>query len=354
MTSRKIDLIKNETRDVKWLVDRMRNGELIVDNSFQRNYVWLPKHQIRLIETILLGYTIPELYLWTISTNPDNGETSFSVVDGQQRIGAVYDFINGEFSLERAFIENKESPYCNLSFKELPAELKASIWAYPFSVRFIKEDVDRSDIIAMFLRLNSTSNSLNPQELRNAEFDGEFLKLAEGISSNPFWDKWNIFSPAQIRRMTDMQFVSSLLIFLRFGIEEETTQTNINRVYDLFNKEYIEKDEDLAVFTRILNELDTIMISDNIINFVRKTTHLYILFILAYIAIQSGEPLNGKISSNLNTFVEVYDDSARQLQIYGEEQFLVIQEYKRLSSEGTQSRSKRMRRLEILRNILEV
>ncbi|NIK69332.1 DUF262 domain-containing protein [Paenibacillus sp. BK720] len=352
--TRKIDLIKNETRDVKWIVDRMRNGDLIVDNNFQRNYVWLVKHQVRLIETILLGYTIPEIYLWSVNTNPDTGETTYSIVDGQQRIGAVYDFINGQFILERAFIENKESEYCNKSFKELSDQQKAAIWAYPFSTRFIKDEVQKSDIIAMFLRLNSTSNSLNPQELRNAEFDGEFLKLAEELASYPFWEAWNIFSSTQIRRMADMQFVSSLLIFLRFGVEEETTQVNINRVYDLFNKEYSERDDDFATFISILDAINSIMLNDHIINFVRKTTHLYIMFIVAYISIKSGKTLKDSILENLNTFVETYDDPTKQMQLYGDELFRDIQEYKRLSSEGTQSKSKRMRRLEIMRKVLNV
>lgn len=206
----------------------------------------------------------------------------------------------------------------------------------------------------MFLRLNSTNNSLNPQELRNAEFDGEFLKLAEDISTAPFWNKWGIFSPSQIRRMADMQFISSILIFLRFGIEEETTQTNINRVYDLFNKVYIEKEEDRAVFLGILENINNIMVNDQIVNFVRKTTHLYILIIVAYIASNTNAFLNGDFVDRLDKFVRTYDNPNVQLEMYGQDLFKDIQEYKRLSSEGTQSKSKRVRRLDIMRSVLNV
>ncbi|MEI2362238.1 DUF262 domain-containing protein [Priestia megaterium] len=352
MTNRKIDLIKNETRDVKWFIDKMRNGELIVDNSFQRKYVWHRKHQVSLIETILLGYTIPEIYLWNVGTDPETGQTTYSIVDGQQRLGAVLDFISGDIALERNYIDQKDNSYSNKAFRELGNEEKSAIWEYPFSTRFIKREVIREDIIEMFLRLNSTNNSLNPQELRNAEFNGEFLKLAEQLATNSFWTDYDIFSPTQIRRMGDIQFISSLLIFLRFGIEEETTQTNINKIYDMFNDYYEEKDEDKENFDQIIEMIRSIMIDEQIIKFVSKTTHLYILFIICYLMQKTGKSFRGEILYRFKAFVESYDSETELQRKYSFKEAVAIIEYKKLSSEGTQSKSKRIRRLEIMRGIL--
>ncbi|MNW49638.1 hypothetical protein D3C74_270650 [compost metagenome] len=354
MTSRKIDLIKTETRDVKWLVDNMRKDLLRVDNSFQRQYVWMKKHQVRLIETILLGFSIPEIYLWGIDTNPDNGDTIYSIVDGQQRIGAVFDFIEGKFNLSTVFLVEKEAPFVNKYFNDLTSEEKKAVWDYPFSIRFIKKELPRQDIVTMFLRLNSTNLSLNPQELRNAEFDGKFLKLAEELSNNEFWDKFNIFTQNQIRRMQDIQFISNILVFFRQGIEGDTTQSNINKVYDLYNEEYEEYEEDKNLFHSLLNEIEKFFnFDDNVREFLSKQTHLYIFIIITYYLFQKHGGVQEKHIKRISDFVAAYDDQSRH-NLFSTKILKDIDEYKKLSSEGTQAKSKRMRRVQIVRDIIEI
>ena len=98
--TRIIDIMQNDKKNSKWIVDNFRDDNLYVDDSFQRRYVWLEKHKIKLIETILLGYAIPEIYLWETEIDPDSGQAKYSIVDGQQRIGALFDFIDGKFKLK--------------------------------------------------------------------------------------------------------------------------------------------------------------------------------------------------------------------------------------------------------------
>ncbi len=80
------------------------------------------------------------------------------------------------------------------------------------NVRIIPSKVTRDQIIAIFRRLNETDKSLNPQEFRNAQFNGKFIATAEKLADLHFWEEWKFFSPASIRRMGDLQFCSSLLI----------------------------------------------------------------------------------------------------------------------------------------------
>ena len=150
-----IDVIQSDKKDSKWIVDQYKNDLLIVDDSFQRNYVWLEKHQINLIETILLGYAIPELYLWVIDTDPLTGETKYSIIDGQQRIGAVFDYIDGKFKLKEAYLSQKNASYAGKRFAELDDSQKKHIWSYPFTIRRVPQEVTRDEIVKMFLRLNS-------------------------------------------------------------------------------------------------------------------------------------------------------------------------------------------------------
>ncbi len=177
----------------------------------------------------------------------------YSIIDGQQRIGAIVDFINGKFELETKHLEpvNIKSGFAGKTFENLPPEFKNAIWKYKLSIRLVAESVSRNSIVDMFLRLNSTNMTLNPQELRNAKFDGEFIELCAELAENEFWEENKLFSVADIRRMQDIQFISTVLMFLRHGISEDTNQENINKTYDLFNESYREKENDKETFERV-------------------------------------------------------------------------------------------------------
>ena len=138
---------------------RMFNEQkLVVDDTYQRRFVWSEKDKIRLIETILLNLIIPELFFWKASTDPETGESITHIVDGQQRIKAIYSYINNEFKLKpQALLDNgiKQS-YSNKFFKDLDPEDKTSFWNYQLMVIDIDPKASRKDIITMFNRLNLT------------------------------------------------------------------------------------------------------------------------------------------------------------------------------------------------------
>lgn len=349
------ELIDIEQHTIKWAIDLMRINMLVVDNSFQRNYVWLKKHQIKLVETILLGFPIPEIYLWQRETNATTGNTNHSVIDGQQRLGAVLDYVNDDFPLKSATLEkeNQKLQFSGKKFSELSDEYKSLFWKFKLSIRFVNEGVKREEIVKMFLRLNSTSMSLNPQELRNAGFDGLFLKLAEELSENPFWEQHSIFNLQDRRRMIDIQFISSILMFFRLGISEDTTQENFNRVYDLYNDEYKESEEDKKLFGGILSEVIKIINGDkDVERFLKKKTHLYTLFLLTYYFIKKQGGIQQKQIQEFKKFVDAYDNESK-LTVFDLKSQAEILEYKKLSSTGTQGKTNRMRRNDILKKLLE-
>ena len=343
---RLVDVLQSDKKSSKWIVDNYKNELLIVDNSFQRNYVWLEKHQIHLIETILLGYAIPEIYLWIIHTDPSTGDTKYSIVDGQQRIGAIFDYIDGKFKLKSSCLSKKDASYAGKSFNELSDEEKRLIWSYQFSIRQIPEDVCKEEIVTMFLRLNSTDKSLNPQELRNAEFNGEFLDNAIRIANLEFWKKNKIFNNDSIRRMKDIEFISSLLIFLRNGIESETSQKAINKMYDLFNEKYDEKGLDYDTVVSILNQIqDLIDYDPNILKVIIKTTHFYTLFTLTYLIISQGSVYSREQKETLSHFYKEYNDNSDKA---------VINDYRNNSMDSTNSKQSRISRLKAIRNYVGI
>src|SRR5580698_8391250 len=85
-------------RTVIWFKRAFEGNELVIKAPFQRNPVWSDRQKGALIDTILLEYPIPELYMQELTD--DSGNQKHVVVDGQQRIRAVLSFLAGEFELD--------------------------------------------------------------------------------------------------------------------------------------------------------------------------------------------------------------------------------------------------------------
>ena len=79
-----MELFDRNKKTIKQIKDDFESGKLIIDSSYQRRSVWTTQDNVRLIETILMGYIVPEVFLWPASVDPDTGDTVTHIVDGQQ------------------------------------------------------------------------------------------------------------------------------------------------------------------------------------------------------------------------------------------------------------------------------
>ncbi|HDR4733094.1 TPA: DUF262 domain-containing protein [Bacillus cereus] len=321
---------------------------LKVNAGYQRRDVWLKKDKVRLIESLLIGSIVPEIYLWE---NRMEDSISYEIIDGQQRLKGIFEYISdAPFKLEKRWLEFPESEYANLTFEQLDSENKNKIYRYQLLVRVIS-NIENDEIVKLFSRLNSTSYSLNPQELRNADFNGEFLRLSERIADLDFWNKYNVFSKNDSRRMKDIEFCSSLLIFLRQGFQTES-QALITGIYDRYNDSYPEAEEDLDKIMSILLVIDEFLKVDD--SFSKNKVHLYTLFTLAYWFLENGVEINNDILKSFEAFCNYYKmpEDELEAQDLSEEYLSNLLDYKSASLEGTKSKMKRFRRFEKLRQIL--
>jgi hypothetical protein len=87
------------THTVAWFWNRLRNDELQMKPPFQRNPVWQEVQKAYLIDTIIRGYPVPELYLQT--TVSAEGKEQHIIVHGQQRVRACLEFVNNDFCIRR-------------------------------------------------------------------------------------------------------------------------------------------------------------------------------------------------------------------------------------------------------------
>jgi Protein of unknown function DUF262 len=255
-------------RSVVWFRKAFEADELEIRPPFQRNPVWSKRQQSALIDTILLEYPIPELYMQDITDSA--GNQKYILVDGQQRIRAVLDFLAGDFELE------DESPrWPGLAFEDLSSEDKKKLYEYSFVVRLLP-DIPDEEIRAIFQRLNRNTMTLNAQELRHATYWGPFIKLMEEISDMEFWNESGIFSANDRRRMVDVEFISELTVAYLNGIQNK--KKKLEEYYQLYEESFDDADTVRTTFIKVLGEIQQLL-SDFAKTRWRKKSDFYSLFL---------------------------------------------------------------------------
>lgn len=188
--------------DVEGLVRRFERKELIVprfdpeepDNKgtgysgFQRDFVWKKRQMDRFIESILLGYPVPGIFLVELRNR------QYLVLDGQQRLTTLMAFYKGEvekaeggvrpFSLEYAAEPFKGKSYETLEAADRRVLNNALIQA---TVTLPVGDSGKLAIYTLFERINSGGTQLKEQQIRVAIFPGDATKLIRNLNRDPNW-----------------------------------------------------------------------------------------------------------------------------------------------------------------------
>ena len=160
------------SREIVDLVSALRSSRLTLSPYFQRNLVWRDAHKKDFIDTILKGYPFPQIFLARGPINLDTMEASQCVVDGQQRLNTIREFVSGKLS-------SHEGSY----FSELSAKQKEEFLKYEVAV--IDFDLDAGDfrLKEIFHRLNRTYYSLSAIEKISSEYSAsDFLLVARVLS----------------------------------------------------------------------------------------------------------------------------------------------------------------------------
>ncbi|MGX1590541.1 DUF262 domain-containing protein [Glutamicibacter sp. NPDC055491] len=218
------------------------SGSLILQPEYQRKVVWPDQAKVSLMETILLGYPIPEIYLAYITT-PDGDETA-SVVDGQQRLTALIDFIEDRFKLHNLEDDDLKAKYDGLNFSELPPLERQAFFQYRFPIRRLS-NMDDAFIREVFARVNRVNMVLTEQELRNALLPGPFNDFLRDTAEHPISLTSGLFSGARTKRGGDLEFYAEVFSTCLFGIANKKSELNerydrISRDFELFQDSSIE------------------------------------------------------------------------------------------------------------------
>lgn len=212
------------------------SGALIVAPAFQRRGVWGVPARSYLIDTMIRGLPVPPIYL-RVRQSDDKKRTVREVIDGQQRISAVLDYMDGKYALPKSL----DTRYAGREFDELEGEDQDAIRSYSF-ICDVFSGISDAAVLEIFARMNTYSVPLNQQELRNGRYFGYFKQSAYRLAHEQieFWRNNNIMSERAIARMAEVELTSELMILALDGIQDK--KASINRFYADYDSDFPQRD----------------------------------------------------------------------------------------------------------------
>ena len=108
----------------------------------------------------MLRIPIPAFYFY------ENEDGKYQVIDGQQRLTTIKEFVNGEFRLTG--LEYLGSDYNKKKFEDLDTKYIQRIYRTQIAVNILDARSPKNVIYDIFRRVNTGGMNLNPQEMRNA------------------------------------------------------------------------------------------------------------------------------------------------------------------------------------------
>jgi len=230
-------------------------NQLQLSPDFQRRSVWTQKGKSYLVDTILRGKPMPKIL---IAQEIKDKRSIRVVVDGQQRLRSILEYIEDAFPVSRA--HNRQ--YAGKRYSQLPSELQSEILKYEIGVDLLY-DLPYREILDIFARLNTYTVRLNKQELLNAKYVGFFKQLAYemGYRYVDYWISAGIITKAQATRMAEAELSSDLIIALVEGVQ---TNKNIESIYSKYEEDFPEIDFYEKQFEQTMSIIGDIYGSDEI------------------------------------------------------------------------------------------
>ena len=344
---------KPRTASINDFREWSQRNELVLAPEFQRRKVWGPKARSFLIDTILRGFPIPAIHVRQ-RIDVKTKRTIREVVDGQQRLRAILDYIEDGFSVMKVHNDR----YGGLKFSELPSDVQERFLEYDLFVDFLVGATD-ADVLEVFSRINSYTIVLNAQEKLNAKYSGRFKQLVFQLGREhlEFWRRNRILTDYTIMRMKEAELSTDLVIAMIDGIQD---RKKINSYYEKYDDDFHQEQVVKERFERLIDTIADIYGDSLAVSPFAKSTLFYSLFCALY-DLAYGFPKTD--TRNVPITRETYDAIRRALarlekELNSKEPSQAYYEFVDASSRHTTDQSSRLVRHrtivnEILKELLE-
>jgi hypothetical protein len=231
--------------DVHGLVRRLNDGDIVIPNfrppatpdhdlaGFQRSFVWRKYQMDRFVESLLLGYPVPGIFL------VQQTDRKLLVLDGQQRLRTLQQFFAGQSYDGRRFeLEHVADNYVGKTYESLEPEDRRQLdnsFIHATVIRYdAYEDTGAGEdtVYQLFERLNASGSNLYPHEIRVALYPGRLVDFVAELNNEPEWRVlWGPVSP----RLKDQE---QILRFLALYTEADKYKRPLKGFLNTFVKEH--------------------------------------------------------------------------------------------------------------------
>ncbi len=241
---------------VRQLADMLSEKMIDIAPEYQRHFKWNTERQSELIESLLLGIPVPSLFMAT------NKDSSWEVIDGLQRLTTIINFVGTAEQISKINPNTKKLRLAGLeklsaingrTFDELPKAVQVMFLTRPVRVTVLNDRSDFGVRYDLFERLNTGGITLNPQEIRNCLYIGEFNNFLKECAQNRNFR--NVLKlPADVERSGSLEelalkffayyeqsekFVHSVEGFLNEYMREQTSSfTNRAKLKKIFDETF--------------------------------------------------------------------------------------------------------------------
>lgn len=188
--------------------------------DFQRPAVWSNAQKRLLIDTILRDYDVPKMYWRKLPGTPDR----YDVVDGQQRLRAIWGFVDGKFKLPDNADDVDGMKTAGCTYESLHDDLRVRFDTYALDV-VVLEDTSEDEVREMFLRLQN-GTSLKAQEKRNA-MPGAMRHFVRMLTTHEFFARVGFGNT----RFTFDHVAAQMVCLELAGGPANVKDSDLNRMY---------------------------------------------------------------------------------------------------------------------------
>ncbi|MBA7533985.1 hypothetical protein ES705_26231 [subsurface metagenome] len=225
---------------IEKLVNIIDQKKVDLNPEYQRNFIWSPRDQSDLIDTILKKYPIPNFFMY------EDSEEAFEMVDGQQRSKTIFRFVKGLIQ------SSKDSG--KLNFTDCDQE---GILNYKLPFVIMRELDSKDSLKDFYVLINKKGKHLNIPEVNKSEFfDTNFLKFANELLNYQNLINLDLFTEAARIRMNDRAYVEELLGYLKLGIKDKKKTVEVLFENDITNNERIELRKRFILIIDIIERLN--------------------------------------------------------------------------------------------------
>lgn len=245
--------VRREPRTVADVVNRIEKGRYKLDPEFQRDFVWSPIQQARLIESCLMRIPLPVLYV------AEDTDGKIIVVDGLQRLTTFHRYLTNQFALNGLGSPDPKSQIKEKKFEELPIHLQERIEDTPLTLYILDAKAPERAKLDIFERVNS-GVPLTRQQMRNCLYSGTATRwLKEHAESDEFTKAMD--AKLDRRSMRDREVVNRFCAFYILGYQsyksdmDEHMAQALTRMNKMPESELNKMSEDFYFSMKLNNEI---------------------------------------------------------------------------------------------------